>query len=383
MAGQIYNPTNPDLSGFHAAGGKLIVFHGMSDNNIPVEASIDYYRKAQRANGDTTGYFRLFTPPGMNHCRDGDGGGDADWISAIENWVEHGTAPGQIVTYHVRAAYPTAPRGMEDYGAPYIKLTRYPIDPASYDRGPPGLPLAKIDPLPGQGRSGFAVKLGPGNTCTDFLITPRSNTMPDAAIRKAWQWSLPVVAVAAGWLGGRFSASDITPRAEAAAAVAPLTRLLIEDEIRQKIVLYGLYADGDGAGGRPRDLVKLARTLMTPDVVSEIHPANGGAAIIFNGRDVIAKAPPEVDPDRARRIAGRHYLINTVFDAVTPTTAETRTTAVYFDATRNPVGPKCHVVTDGECGGTPVKTIMWVYQMQWRKTSDGWQIARNTLRDDN
>jgi hypothetical protein len=139
-AGKIYNPADPDLSGFRAHGGKLILFHGMNDNNIPVEASIDYYRQAQRANGATTDFFRLFTPPGMDHCRDGDGGGDFDWISAIETWVEHNQAPDRMIAYHLTAPYPSAPRAIEDYGAPYAKLTRHPIDPTLYGRARPVYP---------------------------------------------------------------------------------------------------------------------------------------------------------------------------------------------------------------------------------------------------
>ncbi len=151
MAGMIYNPSNPDLSGFRAAGGKLILFHGMNDNNIPVEASIDYYLKSQRSNGNTSDYFRLFTPPGMNHCRDGDGGGDADWISALENWVERGKAPDQIIAYHLKAPYPSVPRAMEDYGAPYAKVTRYPIYPALYDRARPVYPWPVMARYTGKG----------------------------------------------------------------------------------------------------------------------------------------------------------------------------------------------------------------------------------------
>jgi hypothetical protein len=197
------------------------------------------------------------------------------------------------------------------------------------------------------------------------------------------RWGLTVAAVCAAWGAGRLSSPDLVAHAGPSAGATPLERLLIEDDIRQKIVLYSLYADGDGVGGRPRDLRTLADTLMTPDVVSESYPANGGAPLILNGRDVVAQSHAELDPDRARRVAGRHYLINTVFDSVTPTTAETRTPAVYFDATRNLVGSKCHPAHEGDCGGTPVRIVLWVYHMSWRKTPQGWQIARNVLRDDN
>jgi hypothetical protein len=178
-------------------------------------------------------------------------------------------------------------------------------------------------------------------------------------------------------------ASHLAAPARAAAGFSPVEKLLAEDEIRQKVALYGLYADGSGPGGEPRDLKAMAETLMTPDVVSEIHRAAGGPPKIMTGRDFISKTPAENDPDKARRIAGRHYLVATVFDDVSASVAHTRTTAVYFDATKTALGPPCAVPGENACGGAPVRTIMWVYQMTWTKTPDGWQISRNVLRDDN
>ena len=197
---------------------------------------------------------------------------------------------------------------------------------------------------------------------------------------------LPLVALGAGWLGGQAPWLELARPARAAtplASLAPLDRLLIEDDIRQRIALYGLYVDGDGTGGRPRNLRLLADTLMTPDVVSEVYSATGAPPMVLSGREIVAQSRPGPDPEAAKRIAGRHYLVNTVFDSVTATTAATRTTAVYFDATKNLVGSKCASAGDGACGGMPVKTYMWVYEISWRKTPDGWQIARNILRNDN
>jgi hypothetical protein len=171
--------------------------------------------------------------------------------------------------------------------------------------------------------------------------------------------------------------------AQPAKALTPLERLLIQDDIRQRIILYALYADGDGPGGNPRNLRKLADTLMTADVVSEIHLVTGGKPHIFTGRELVAKTPPEVAPELAATVAGRHYMVGTVFDLVTPTLVKTRTPAVYFDATKNLHGPRCKTMGKDACGQKPVKTVMWVYEMTWVNTPAGWQISRNILRDDN
>jgi feruloyl esterase len=137
LTGFLHNPVNPDLSRFRRAGGKLILFTGWHDNNIPPEASLNYYEAATRANGGeaaTKEFFRFFMPPAVNHCRGGDGGGEIDWISALENWVEKGQAPDQLMAYHLTKPYASAPRALEDYGVSYLKLGRHPLSSDSYDR---------------------------------------------------------------------------------------------------------------------------------------------------------------------------------------------------------------------------------------------------------
>ena len=140
LTGTQYNPVNPDLSRFAKAGHKLILFHGFNDNNIPVEASLQYYQAAVRANGgleSTKNFFRFFMPPSINHCRGGEGGGEIDWITAIENWVEKGQAPDKVIAYRPVKPYPVSPRAMEDYGAVYSKFGRHPLAADYYDTSRP------------------------------------------------------------------------------------------------------------------------------------------------------------------------------------------------------------------------------------------------------
>lgn len=193
-----------------------------------------------------------------------------------------------------------------------------------------------------------------------------------------WMMSLCALLTFGGGTGPYGAAN-----AQTAQELTPIERLLIQDDIRQRIILYALYADGSGPGGEPRNLRKLADTLMTPDVVSEIHLVTGGKPLIFTGRELVANTPPEVPPELAATVGGRHYMVGTVFDLVTPTLVKTRTPAVYFDATKNVHGAKCKTMGEDACGQKPVKTVMWVYEMTWVKTPDGWQISRNILRDDN
>ena len=48
----------------------------------------------------TDDFFRLFMAPGVNHCGGGIGPGVIDDLTALEQWVEQGVAPNQIVAAH-------------------------------------------------------------------------------------------------------------------------------------------------------------------------------------------------------------------------------------------------------------------------------------------
>jgi len=136
----IFNHTNPDLKKFKAAGGKLILFHGW-DDSIPAEFAIDYYETATGTMGGdraTKDFFRLFMAPGMDHCRYGIGGGEVDWITYLENWVEKGQAPEFVVAYHmIQEPYPSIERPIGDPAERYVRMARHPLPASSYDRARP------------------------------------------------------------------------------------------------------------------------------------------------------------------------------------------------------------------------------------------------------
>jgi Tannase and feruloyl esterase len=102
--GDIYDATNPDLRRFAAHGGKLIIYHGWSDQAIPPFESLDYYREVVRWSGSfaaAQAFSRLYMIPGLYHCPCGQPG-DGDPATVMElmrplvNWVEHGQAPAAI-----------------------------------------------------------------------------------------------------------------------------------------------------------------------------------------------------------------------------------------------------------------------------------------------
>src|SRR5205814_2741896 len=100
----ISNATNPDLKKFARNRGKLLMYHGWADGAVPPLASVNYYTSVVNAAGGvakTSSWVRLFMVPGMHHCIGGEGPNTFDMVGALDQWVEQGTAPDQIVASHL------------------------------------------------------------------------------------------------------------------------------------------------------------------------------------------------------------------------------------------------------------------------------------------
>ena len=98
---------DPHLAAFAKHGGKLLIYHGWADQQVAPGASIEFYKSVVSLSGDpaeSSNWIRLFMAPGMAHCSGGEGPDTFDKISLIEQWVEQGTAPTQIVAAHHNAA---------------------------------------------------------------------------------------------------------------------------------------------------------------------------------------------------------------------------------------------------------------------------------------
>jgi feruloyl esterase len=95
----ILDASNPDLSAFVARGGKLILWHGWADGLIPARSTINYYDSVVATLGSDTAasHVRLFLAPGVNHCQGGEGPSTVDYMTALDRWVESGTAPASII----------------------------------------------------------------------------------------------------------------------------------------------------------------------------------------------------------------------------------------------------------------------------------------------
>lgn len=114
--GNVIATDNPDLSQFERDGGKIVIWHGLADQLIFPQGTINYYQRVEQTLGtrNTSTFARLFLAPGASHCRSGAGpapnypeqsdstaGGP---LPAVTAWVEHGTPPASILATKVDSA---------------------------------------------------------------------------------------------------------------------------------------------------------------------------------------------------------------------------------------------------------------------------------------
>ncbi|WP_196257977.1 tannase/feruloyl esterase family alpha/beta hydrolase [Pelagibacterium limicola] len=89
---------NPVMADFRDAGGRMIVFHGVSDPVFSVMDTIDWYEMLDENNGGNAGSFaKLYTVPGMGHGSGSPATDKFDAFSALVDWVENGNEPDYLV----------------------------------------------------------------------------------------------------------------------------------------------------------------------------------------------------------------------------------------------------------------------------------------------
>ncbi|WP_181774882.1 tannase/feruloyl esterase family alpha/beta hydrolase [Amycolatopsis pittospori] len=95
----VIGTSDPDLSDFRRAGGKLITFVGSDDQLIPPGGTLQYRREVEREMGGpqrVNDFYRLFLAPGVAHCFGGAGAAPTNALGALVDWVEHGKAPATL-----------------------------------------------------------------------------------------------------------------------------------------------------------------------------------------------------------------------------------------------------------------------------------------------
>jgi feruloyl esterase len=101
--GAVIGTDDPDLTRFRDRGGKIIITHGLTDQLISADGTIDYYKRVlQRMGGreEVARFARLFLAPGVDHGFRGPGGTPVGRMEAIVRWVEDGTPPDKLMAEH-------------------------------------------------------------------------------------------------------------------------------------------------------------------------------------------------------------------------------------------------------------------------------------------
>ncbi len=111
---------DPQLAAFAKRGGKLLMYHGWADQQVAPGSSVEFYKTmlGESGNGD---WARLYMLPGMGHCSGGEGPDSFDKIGVMEQWVEKGMAPKEIVASHHTAGKVDRTRPL----CPYPQVAKY------------------------------------------------------------------------------------------------------------------------------------------------------------------------------------------------------------------------------------------------------------------
>jgi hypothetical protein len=89
----IIGTNDPDLSDFKEAGGKMVTWHGLSDELIFQRGTEQYYNRVEARDSAVRDYYRFFQAPGVYHCGGGYGPIPTDPLKSVVRWVEEGVSP--------------------------------------------------------------------------------------------------------------------------------------------------------------------------------------------------------------------------------------------------------------------------------------------------
>ena len=120
----VLKAVDPNLKRFVSHGGKLILYHGWSDNLIAPLNSVNYFNSVVSKLGGlekTEESVRLFMAPGMGHCAGGEGPNTFDMVTSLEQWVEQGKAPDRVVASHKTGSQVDRMRPL----CPYPQVAKY------------------------------------------------------------------------------------------------------------------------------------------------------------------------------------------------------------------------------------------------------------------
>jgi hypothetical protein len=149
--------------------------------------------------------------------------------------------------------------------------------------------------------------------------------------------------------------------------------VIARESIREALAQYSMLLDGDGVAPNYR---KWADDLFTADAVFVLKYPNGVDQERYEGREAVFKRFGRAGSPAS---AGRHFMVNTVFDEVTPTSAKTRTSALIQVSQRD---TECEKKPGGLNGGKPIVSFIIVYHDTWVLDGGAWKKKLSVLHRD-
>ena len=108
------------------AGTKMIAWHGMQDQLVPTNGTVDYYNRVLELDPHAADYYRFFLAPGVTHCGFGPGFDPAQTVfGTLQAWVENGTVPDHLEGVAVAVAPSNTSTTRTAYLCPYPEVFTY------------------------------------------------------------------------------------------------------------------------------------------------------------------------------------------------------------------------------------------------------------------
>jgi feruloyl esterase len=135
---EMFDTTDPDVSAFHARGGKLILKGNGADYQRNVMQEVQYYRRvvAKMGQDRVDQFFRFYVTPGVNHAGNGvmrDGKAvpaKIDLLGVLDDWADSDKAPDTLVQVTQQEQAPFATMASRP-------MCRYPLSPRYDGDGDP------------------------------------------------------------------------------------------------------------------------------------------------------------------------------------------------------------------------------------------------------
>jgi len=122
----IIGTANPDLSKMKRAGTKMLAWHGMADQLVPTNGTVDYYTRAAAFDPHISDYYRLFLAPGVTHCGFGLGFDPSQTVfETMKAWVENGTVPDRLESVAAVVGSSETSATRTGYLCPYPQVFTY------------------------------------------------------------------------------------------------------------------------------------------------------------------------------------------------------------------------------------------------------------------